>query len=61
VTDDAATGITISIHSGTVNTVTTDVTNQIVLDGVHSTTLGVTTSDILTTLINNQHLLIDKT
>lgn len=34
---DTATGVTISIHSGRVNTDTTDVTNQIVLDGVHPT------------------------
>ena len=62
VTDDATTGITISIHSGTASTVTTDITNQIVLDSVHYGDVGASSaSTILTTLIANQHLLIDKT
>ena len=57
---DSNSNVTIEIHAS--ENGTNDVTNTIVLQGVHSSDFGAgaTSTAILNTLIDSQHLLIDK-
>jgi hypothetical protein len=49
------------VHQGNTG-LSTDITNKIVLDGVHYSDFGsgATATTILNTLVDSQHLLIDK-
>jgi T1SS-143 domain-containing protein len=61
VSTDSNSNITIEVHQGNTG-LSTDITNKIVLDGVHYSDFGsgATATTILNTLVDSQHLLIDK-